>query len=186
MCEKTNKVVGYLTVVAILLGLMLIYTAPVESKEIVKIKINLPDIAEELSVKMAMVKTKYNIELEILIKIQKAIDSYAPIYGLDENLIYAIIDRESDFDPYCTSHAGCYGLMQINYRVWRKELQIESKEYLYDIDNNIKCGCYVLKKYIGISNGDTEEALKRYFGLCAKATTYAESVLMLYSLYKET
>jgi len=34
-------------------------------------------------------------------------------HGIDPDLIHAVIRAESDYDPYCRSHAGAMGLMQL-------------------------------------------------------------------------
>ena len=34
-------------------------------------------------------------------------------YNLEPELIYAIIETESSFNPYAVSHANAYGLMQV-------------------------------------------------------------------------
>lgn len=49
--------------------------------------------------------------------------TYAKKYDLDPYLILAIIKVESDFNPKAASHTGDYSIAQINYRVWKKELE---------------------------------------------------------------
>ena len=46
-------------------------------------------------------------------KIYNAVSTASEKYGVDSNLILAIIKQESDFDPNSTSSCGATGLMQI-------------------------------------------------------------------------
>ena len=57
--------------------------------------------------------TPSNTSKAELEKIYSAVKKAAKDYGIDENLIYAIIKQESDFDSTCTSSVGAAGLMQI-------------------------------------------------------------------------
>jgi membrane-bound lytic murein transglycosylase C len=77
-------------------------------------------------------------------------------YGIDEDLIYAIIKTESSFNPYAVSWANAYGLMQVvpdtaGRDVFEKIKQRSgqpSPEYLYNPENNIDAGTayfYILK-----------------------------------------
>ncbi|HIF9293569.1 TPA: membrane-bound lytic murein transglycosylase MltC [Photobacterium damselae] len=77
-------------------------------------------------------------------------------YGIDEDLIYAIVKTESSFNPFAVSHAGAYGLMQVIpktagadvFNLVKNKLGIPTKEYLFDPANNIDTGTayfYILK-----------------------------------------
>lgn len=46
-------------------------------------------------------------------KYSEYVSEYASLYGISENLVYAIIKCESGFNPYSCSGAGAVGLMQI-------------------------------------------------------------------------
>ena len=41
------------------------------------------------------------------------VSKYAEAYGVEENLIYAVMKAESRFYPYATSSKGAMGLMQV-------------------------------------------------------------------------
>ena len=146
-----------------------------------------PKIIEvpELPVAAVIAKSKYDLSDDLIKTVAKHISAYSKVYEpVPPSLVYAIFDRESDFDPYCVSPADCYGLGQINYYVWKKELQIPEPKYLYDIENNIKCTYYVLRKYYQ-EEQDWNITLQRYFGICAKAEGYAQEVLALEKIYKQ-
>jgi soluble lytic murein transglycosylase-like protein len=46
-------------------------------------------------------------------KFDSLINIYSKKYGVDPNLVKAVIKVESDFNPYCVSHKGACGLMQL-------------------------------------------------------------------------
>jgi len=125
---------------------------------------------------------KYKLEFEYILAIEQSILKYSEKYDLPPSIIYSIIERESGFNRYDRSGAECIGLMQINYHVWKKELKIPNIEYLFEIENNIKCGCYIFNKYYKIT-GTLDLALQRYFGICEKAPRYSKSVLDIQKKY---
>jgi soluble lytic murein transglycosylase-like protein len=86
----------------------------------------------------------------------KSVNRYSRKYGVPEDLIFAIIAAESQYNPKCTGDLDDTGLMQIREKYaygWTKGMGIEYKgvETLYDIDKNIHIGVYILnflfKKY---------------------------------------
>jgi soluble lytic murein transglycosylase-like protein len=93
-------------------------------------------------------------------KIYNAANTAAKKYGVDSNLILAIIKQESDFDPNSTSGSGAAGLMQIMPQNF-SSLGITDQ---YDIDQNIDGGTKLLKEYLDQYNGNTEMALMAYNG----------------------
>jgi soluble lytic murein transglycosylase-like protein len=125
---------------------------------------------------------KFKIEYINIRAINKSINKYSKLYNIPKSLVYAVIERESSFNHKLISKSECVGLMQINYKVWKKELNIPSVEYLHNIENNIKCGCYILNKYFKMT-GDYGLALQRYFGLSKKAHKYSISVLKIQERY---
>jgi len=78
---------------------------------------------------------------------------------LNPFLILSIIYVESRFNPSAKSPVA-YGLMQINYDVWKDELKINIDK-IYDIDYNISIGCKIFKRYFDESN-DISLTLYRY------------------------
>jgi len=82
-------------------------------------------------------------------------------YGFNPNLILSLIQVESNFQPRAVSHAGAYGLMQVNLPVWKDELDIDPLR-IFDIEYNIDLGLRILKHYHDESNGDLLQALHLY------------------------
>ena len=108
----------------------------------------------------------------------KWIIEYAPKNGLDPFLIVGVISTESFWNERLVSSANCVGLMQVNYKVWKKELNklgITSIEDLYNPEKNIQAGCFILGFYMAKFKGDTIKALQGYLG-SQRATWYSERV----------
>jgi len=83
----------------------------------------------------------------------------------DPRLIDAIIFVESSNNPRARSSKGCIGLMQVNWRVWKKELRklgIHSADELYDPMKNVKAGKYILNRHYEWAKGDLRKALQDY------------------------
>lgn len=91
-------------------------------------------------------------------KIYASVDKYANKYGVDKNLILAIIKQESNFNPNAVSSAGAKGLMQL--------MDFNSEAYgvknPFDIDENINAGVKHIKSYLDKYNGNIEMALMAY------------------------
>ena len=104
-----------------------------------------------------IVKKKY----PAFAKIVEVVFEKSGKYGFDPNLIMSLIHTESSFRPKVVSSQGAYGLMQVNYSVWKDELQIESSK-IFDIEYNIEMGLRILKRYYDKSNGDIMRALHLY------------------------
>ncbi|MEI6613340.1 MAG: lytic transglycosylase domain-containing protein [Chrysiogenales bacterium] len=83
------------------------------------------------------------------------------VFGFQPNLILAVMQVESAFNPLALSAAGAYGLMQIRYAVWKDELNID-KGRIFDIAYNIDLGLRILKQYYDLSGGNIERALFLY------------------------
>jgi soluble lytic murein transglycosylase-like protein len=83
------------------------------------------------------------------------------MFGFHPNLILAVMQVESAFNPLALSVAGAYGLMQIRYAVWKDELNID-KSRIFDIEYNINLGLQILKQYYDLSGGNIKRALFLY------------------------
>ncbi|MDO5518687.1 MAG: lytic transglycosylase domain-containing protein [Clostridium sp.] len=104
--------------------------------------------------------TPSNASKAELEKIYSAVKKASKEYGVDENLIYAIIKQESDFDSTCTSGVGAAGLMQIMPANF-SHLGISDA---YDVDQNVDGGTKLLKEYLNQYGGDVQMALMAYNG----------------------
>jgi soluble lytic murein transglycosylase-like protein len=110
-------------------------------------------------------------------KITKAVFTQSRKHGFDPYLVMAIIFVESSFNPHAVSRAGAYGLMQVNYPVWKNELNIDRKK-LTQIDYNIELGLTILKGYLRETKGDMIKALILYNnGYKYNNTNYHEKVI---------
>ena len=91
-------------------------------------------------------------------KIYASVDKYSSKYGVDKNLILAIIKQESNFNPNAESGVGAKGLMQL--------MDFNSEAYgvknSFDIDENINAGVKHIKSYLDKYNGNVEMALMAY------------------------
>lgn len=118
-------------------------------------------------VQIAMIKDHANVRVA---KFKPLVKSYAKKYGLSENLVYAIIRTESNFNQFAVSGAGALGLMQIvptsagrdAYKHITGKKWTPSKSYLFNANNNIKLGSAYLQilneKYLnGIYNPISKE-----------------------------
>jgi len=94
--------------------------------------------------------------------LETALISYkkAGEYNLDPYLVIAIIHRESNFNPKAQSFCA-YGLMQINYEAWKKEMNIDLKR-IFEKEYNIDLGLKIYKQYLEKAAGDPWLALLFY------------------------
>jgi hypothetical protein len=88
------------------------------------------------------------------------ISQAASKYGVDPNLVKALMKLESNGDPNAAGSAGVWGPMQVNsnpdawgYGPWS-----------YDAAANIDKGVQILKYYLDANNGNMFEALRGYHG----------------------
>lgn len=144
--------------------------------------INLTQIANKLE---ASTETE-NIKLSdknSTIEIERAIESSAKKYGVDADLIRAIIKTESNFNPNVVSSAGAKGLMQL--------MPENCKEYgvvdPFDIEENIDAGTRHIKEYIDKYDGDIQMGLMAYNGGPTRMKNRGvNSIDDIYKMPKET
>lgn len=101
------------------------------------------------------------------LKILGLVHKHANEAGVDPQLVLAIMEVESNFDRYALSVANARGLMQI-MPFWKKEIG-HPNDSLFDIETNIRYGCYILKLYIDREKNNLTYALGRYNGSRGRA-----------------
>ena len=119
-------------------------------------------------VRFGMVKDHASVRVA---KVKPWVKAYAKKHQLSENLVYAIIKTESNFNQFAISRTGAVGLMQIMpntagrdaYEQVKGKAWIPTKEYLFDPAHNIELGSAYLKliatKYLA---GIEHEVSKEY------------------------
>lgn len=112
------------------------------------------------------------------------VDKYAKKYKLPKELVFAIIHIESSFNQFLVSSKSCYGLMQVNYPVWKSALKINHVGELLTMDTNLKYGVRILKHYIEKCHNDYKEGIMSYFGRSSYAKKYYQKVWSKYLFYK--
>lgn len=101
-------------------------------------------------------------------------------YDLD--LILAIIYKESRFRPQVRSRVA-YGLMQINYGVWKDQFEIDSRDELYDPGKNLEIGFQIIEHYFEKTGGKLERTLHYYNNGPSRKynnTDYAKTIMGKY------
>jgi soluble lytic murein transglycosylase-like protein len=94
--------------------------------------------------------------------------------ALPPELVLAVIDVESNFDPWAISSAGAQGLMQV-MPFWLEELG-RSHESLHRPEINLRLGCTILRYYLDMERGNLRAALARYNGSVGRSE-YTDRVL---------
>ena len=116
-------------------------------------------------------------------RIENAVQLYSNKYGVDSNLVKAIIKTESNFDPNVVSSAGAKGLMQLMPENCR-DLGVEDP---FNIEQNIEGGVKHIKEYIDRYIGDVEMALMAYNGGPTRMMNRGvKSMADIYKMPKET
>lgn len=125
-------------------------------------------------------------------QIDGLVQTNAATFGVDPNLIRAVIANESNFDPNATSNAGAQGLMQLMPET-AASLGVTKP---YDPEQNVWGGTRYLRSMIDRFGGNLQkavaaynagpEAVERYGGIPPYPETqaYVNNVLGTYEQYK--
>jgi len=84
-----------------------------------------------------------------------------PSLQLPPDLVLALIEVESRFDPWAVSPVGAVGLMQV-MPFWPRQLGVQNQ--LVRVAPNIRMGCEILRYYLRAENHNWTRALARYNG----------------------
>lgn len=116
-------------------------------------------------------------------RIEKAVADASEKYGVNANLIKAIIKTESNFDPNAVSSAGAKGLMQL----MPCNIEHYGVNDAFNIEQNIDAGTRHIKDYLKSYNNDLNMALVAYnFGPGNMASRGIGSSSDFYKLPTET
>ena len=93
------------------------------------------------------------------VKYREEITYYAALNRIDPAYVAAIIKRESDYDPRAVSRVGAMGLMQFmpdtfNWVAPNCGISKSDMTVIYEPENAIKMGCYLLKYISDMNDGD--------------------------------
>lgn len=91
-------------------------------------------------------------------EITNAITNASNKYGIDENLIKAVIRQESNFNSQAVSKSGAQGLMQL-MPLTAKSLGVTDS---FDVNQNVDAGTKYLDQMLDKFNGDESLALAAY------------------------
>jgi len=103
----------------------------------------------------------YRLQNPEFAKITNSVFTQSKKYDLNPYLVMAIIFVESNFNRHAVSKAGAFGLMQVNYHVWKNQLNIDFRK-ITQVDYNIELGLTILNSYLQETSGDIIKALIYY------------------------
>lgn len=126
----------------------------------------------------------YRLQKPGFAKITNSVFIQSRKHGLNPYLVMAIIFVESSFNRHAVSKAGAYGLMQVNYPVWKSELNIDHKK-LTEIDYNIELGLTILKGYLQETKGNMIKALILYNNGYKYTNTHYHEKVIASNFYKQ-
>lgn len=103
-------------------------------------------------------------------------------YDIDPNLIFAVIEKESNFNPRAISRSGARGLMQLSPFVWKSysgsacsgthsnQVVCHQGNCIYDPEANLRVGVKYLRLLMDHYHGRVDLALEAYNAGLANVT----------------
>ena len=91
-------------------------------------------------------------------KVAVAVRRYAAHFGLEEELVNAVIKVESNYDSFAVSSKGAQGLMQLIPETAR-DMEVADP---FDIEDNIRGGSRYLRLMLDLFEGNLDLALAAY------------------------
>ena len=116
-------------------------------------------------------------------RITQSVFSQSRKHGFSPYLVMAIIFVESRFDRHAVSRKGAYGLMQVNYPVWKTQLNIDFKR-ISQVDYNLELGLTILKGYLHETSGDILKALVLYNSGYKNAGSHYQEKIIATNFYR--
>ena len=141
------------------------------------------------------------IEVVFPTKYANFVEKYSKEYGVDKNLVYAVIRCESSFNPKAKSRKGAMGLMQLTPSTasWCAQLLCIAyeDENLFEEEYNIRIGTYYLS-YLSsrfsepshvimaynAGEGNVKKWLDNNGEVFNETATYLNRVKLAYTVYK--
>jgi len=165
MLSPLNIIFAFIIIASILIGA---FCSNVEANVEANVSVNTVIHTDIYIINDFIKSLEPNLDPDISISISRSIERWCNEYNLPYSLVIGLIYAETfpKFNILSKSNKGCIGLMQINHSVWKNEIEDMQNmkiSELYHIDNNIKIGCIILKKYLNETNNPTE-ALEKYVG----------------------
>ena len=124
---------------------------------------------------------RYIPDSETRLSLLRRIHRAATRADLSPEVVLAVIQIESRFDPYALSYAGAQGLMQV-MPFWKNEIG-HPEDNLIDVETNLRYGCTILKYYLDKEKGHLAYALARYNGSYGKSW-YPEKVMVAWDYWR--
>ncbi len=97
-------------------------------------------------------------------KYAEPLNAAADEFGLDRALVRSVVWAESKFDRRAQSDKGAMGLMQLmpeTFEHCRNSLRIKTDD-IFDVETNLRCGCYYLSTLSDRFDGNMTAALVAY------------------------
>ena len=165
-----------------------------ETKEIKNVEAKAPISKEIESEKVEAVELKSKIDLKAQsTNVDEIVEVYAQKYGVDSDLIKAIIKQESNFNPNATSKKGAMGLMQLMPKTAEAHGVLDAYNPSQNIEGGVKYFKSLMDKYennqelaLAAYNAGSN-AVKKYGGIPPYKETqnYVNAIMGTYNKVKE-